>query len=144
MRFFFDLSDLDESMRRFSIVVPVTVFFVNLFGLWDEFVVIFNSLRIGRKVLELFVVFFLYTLFVSGLYKTVLKRPPEEMMVSFSVYVFFPLFALFFDPRIVLCVLFVVSISILSAVNIKNVHVILALRLPVLLFVLWKMTEWMR
>jgi len=144
MKFFFDLSDLDESMRRFSIVVPIVVFFVNLFGLWDDFSIVFNSLKIGRRVLELFIVFVLYTIFVSGLYRLILRRPPEEMMVSFSVYIFFPFFTLFFDPRIVLCVLFAVSILVLSTVKIGNVHVVLALRLPVLLFVLWKMTEWMR
>lgn len=144
MRFFFDLSNLDDSMRRFSILVPIMVFFVNLLGFWNEFSAVFNSLRIGRRILELFVAFLLYTIFVSGLYRTVLRRPPEEMMVSFSVYVFLPLYALFFDIRIVLCVLFVVSALVLLFVSVKSVCIVLAVRLPILLFILWKITEWLR
>ncbi|PLV59445.1 hypothetical protein [Thermotoga sp. KOL6] len=135
---------LDDSMKKYSFLVPVVVFFVNLLGFWDEVTLVYNSLRIYLKIGEAFFWFFLYTLLIAGVYKIVSRRSPSEMMVAFSPYVLLPLLSLLLDPRISILILFGVSVFFLQKVQFKKLFFLILLRLPVVLFLVWKVSLWMR
>lgn len=134
---------LDESMKKFSFVVPITVFFVNVLGFWNEIVVVYNSLRVPLKVAELFLCFMIYSLVVSGVYKMTTGRSPDEMMVSFSPYIFLPLLSVFFDPRKAVLILFLVSVFFFHRMDKKTIFIFL-IRVSTLFFFIWKISSWMR
>ncbi|WP_233185635.1 hypothetical protein [Thermotoga sp. SG1] len=137
------LVKLDESMKKFSFVVPITVFFVNVLGFWNEIVVVYNSLRLPLKVAELFLCFMIYSLIVSGIYKMATGESPDKMMVSFSPYIFLPLLSVFIDPRWSILILFLVSVLFFNRLDKKTILVIL-IRTPALFLFIWKISSWMR
>jgi len=134
---------LDDSMKKFSFMVPITVFSVNIFGFWNEIMVVYNSLRFSLKVAELFLCFILYSLIVSGVYKMMTGRSPSEMMVSFSTYIFLPFLSMFLDPRKAVLILFFVSILFFYRMDKKLIFAAL-IRIPALFFFIWKISSWMR
>lgn len=101
-----NLINLDDSGKKYSFLVPILVFFVNTVVFWNDIAMVYNSLRILLKIFEDFFLFFLYSLSISGLYKTITNRAPAEMMWALSPYVFLPLLSAFLDVRISLLILF--------------------------------------
>ncbi|KAF2959776.1 hypothetical protein [Thermotoga sp. 38H-to] len=139
-----NLIKLDDSGKKYSFLVPILVFFVNTVAFWDDIAIVYNSLRIFLKVLEDFFLFFLYSLSISGFYKTMTGRAPAEMMWAFSPYVFLPFLSAFLDVRISLLILFFISLLLLRKLELKNLIFISLARASALCFFIWKISSWMR
>lgn len=140
-----NLIKLDDSGKRYSFLVPILVFFVNTVAFWDDIAIVYNSLKIFLKILEDFFLFFLYSLSISGLYKTITSREPAEMMWALSPYVLLPLLSVFLDVRVSLLILFLVSLLLfLRRSGLKNLVFISLVRASALCFFIWKISSWMR
>ncbi|AIY85737.1 MULTISPECIES: hypothetical protein [unclassified Thermotoga] len=139
-----NLINLDDSGKRYSFLVPILVFFVNTVGFWNDIAMVYNSLRIFLKVLEDFFLFFLYSLSISGLYKTITGRAPTEMMWALSSYVFLPLLSVFLDVRVSLLILFFTSLFLFRKLELRNLLFISLVRASALCLFIWKISSWMR
>ncbi|HBF68991.1 MAG TPA: hypothetical protein DDW32_00375 [Thermotoga sp.] len=139
-----NLINLDDSGKKYSFLVPILVFFVNAVGFWNDIAMVYNSLRILLKIFEDFFLFFLYSLSISGLYKTITNRAPAEMMWALSPYVFLPLLSAFLDVRISLLILFFASLFLFRKLELKNLILISLVRASALCLFIWKISSWMR
>ncbi len=138
-----DACKYDESLKRYSFLIPIIVFLTVTIGLWDVMSRIFISVRMLNVLFLYLLLWLIYVFSLIGLQRLISSRADTNaFLISYGPYVILPLwYRLTESINISLIICFVHSIICLRKCWGRKESVVYFIRGGVLILLLWKLKE---